>query len=142
MRFEHEIAIGRPPTEVFAYLTDPEKLSAWQTTTVGVERDRTGPLVVGERFAEVHKAFGHESRTTVEVVAFEEPGLFALHIASGSLPLHGRWELEPAAGGTRMRFVGHGEIRGLKRLLKPMLARQFRKYHERLKSLLEDGDPA
>jgi carbon monoxide dehydrogenase subunit G len=138
VRIEHEIQIDREPAEVFAFLTDPEKLSAWQPTTVAVRRQRQGSFTVGERFEEVHKALGRELTSTVEVAAYDAPRLFALHMVSGAVPLDGRWELEPSRGGTLLRFVGEGDVRGLMRLAKPMLARQFRGYHKRLKDLVED----
>ena len=137
MRIEHELHIDREPAEVFAFLTDPENLPAWQPTTVAVRRQRQGPLTVGERFDEVHKALGRELTSTVEVVAYDAPRLFALHMVSGAVPLDGRWELEPSRGGTLLRFVGEGDIRGPMRLAKPLLARQFRGYHKRLEDLLE-----
>jgi len=139
MRIEHEIHIGREPAEVFAVLSDPDRLLAWQPTTVAVRRQRQGPLRVGERFEEVHKGLGRELTSTVEVVAYDPPRLFALHLVSGAVPLDGRWELEPTRGGTRLRFVGEGDIRGLLRLTRPVLTRQFRGYHKRLKRLVEDG---
>jgi uncharacterized protein YndB with AHSA1/START domain len=139
VRIEHEIHIKRQPVDVFNFLSDPEKLAAWQPTTVAVRRQRQGPLVVGERFDEVHKALGRELTSTVEVAACESPHLFALHIVSGALPLDGRWELEPSESGTRLRFLGEANVRGAMRLAKPMLARQFRGYHERLRARLEDG---
>ena len=58
MRFTHAIDIDRPAEDVFAALTDPSRLPEWQFTTVGVRRDRVGPLRVGERFEEIHAAFG------------------------------------------------------------------------------------
>jgi uncharacterized protein YndB with AHSA1/START domain len=137
MRFEHEIHINREPDDVFAALTDTELLPTWQTTTVAVKRERQGPLTVGERFEEVHKGLGRELTSTVEVVACDAPRVFALHIVSGALPLDGRWELEPNEGGTRLRFVGQADARGPMRLAKPIFARQFRGYHQRLKRILE-----
>jgi uncharacterized protein YndB with AHSA1/START domain len=139
MEIRHTVVIDCSPSDVFAYLTDPDKLSAWQPTTVGIERERTGPLVLGEQFAELHTAFGRTSRSTVEVVELDAPHRFALHIVSGPLPLDGAWSLEPIDGGTRLQFLGHGPIGGFKRLLKPAIARQFAGYHARLKALLEEG---
>lgn len=139
MRIEHEIRIEREPAEVFAVLTDPDKLAAWQPTTVAVRRGRQGPYTVGERFEEVHKALGRELVSTVEVAAYDAPRLFALHIVSGAVPLDGRWELEPSGGGTRLRFAGEADVRGPMRLAKPVLARQFRGYHKRLKDLVQHG---
>jgi carbon monoxide dehydrogenase subunit G len=138
VRIEHEIHIDREPAEVFAFLTDSENLSAWQPTTVAVRRQQQGPLALGERFEEVHKALRRELASTVEVAAYDPPRLFALHLVSGAVPLDGRWELEPSPGGTLLRFVGEGDVHGLLRLTKPMLARQFRGYHKRLKDLVED----
>ena len=139
MRIEHEIHIDAEPADVFAVLSDPERLSDWQPTTVAVRRQRQGPLGLGERFEEVHKGLGRELTSTVEVAAYDPPRLFALHLVSGAVPLDGRWELEPSRGGTRLRFVGEGDVRGPMRLAKPVLARQFRSYHKRLKSLVERG---
>jgi hypothetical protein len=62
---------------------------------------------------------------------YHAPRLLALHIASGAFYLDGRWELEPGEGGTRLRFVGEADVRGPMLLAKPVLARQFRRYHER-----------
>ena len=139
MRIEHEIHIDAEPAEVFAVLTDPERLSAWPPTTVAVRRQRQGPLGLGERFEEVHKGLGRELTSTVEVAAYDPPRLFVLRMVSGAVPLDGRWELEPSRGGTRLRFVGEGDVPGPMRLAKPVLARQFRSYHKRLKSLVEAG---
>jgi hypothetical protein len=71
------------------------------------------------------------------VAAYEDPRLFALNIVEGAMPLDGRWELEPRAGGTRLRFTGQADVRGPLRMAKPMLARRFRRYHDRLRELLE-----
>jgi uncharacterized protein YndB with AHSA1/START domain len=137
MRIEDEIEIAAEPPTVFAVLTDPERLGEWQEGTVAVERDREGPLLEGERFSEVHRAMGRESRTALEVTAYEPPHLFALHVTSGAIPLDGRWELRPENGGTALRFTGEGPIGGVKGLLRPLIARQFRSHHRRLKQLVE-----
>jgi hypothetical protein len=139
VRVEQEIHIEREPSDVFAFLSDPEKLPSWQPTTVAVRRHRQGPLTVGERFEEVHKALGRGLTSMVEVTACEAPRVFALHIVSGAVPFDGRWELAPVPGGTRLRFIGEARARGPMRLAKPLLARQFGRYHRRLKELLENG---
>jgi uncharacterized protein YndB with AHSA1/START domain len=142
VRIEQELEIRRDPASVFAVLTDPDKVSAWQKNTVAVRRERQGFLEVGERFKEVHKALGREFPSTVEVAAFEAPRLFALRVVSGRVPLDGRWELERCPAGTRLRFIGEADVRGPMRLTKPMLAQQFRKHHRRLKELLERDQDA
>ena len=142
MQIEQTIEIAAPPEDVFAILSDPTKLPQWQASTVEVRRHAAGPLRVGERFHEVHAAFGRRVESTVEVAECEPPRTLALHIVDGPLPLDGRWMLEPRDGGTRLQFRGEARLRGLLRAATPLLrsavARQFDGHHRRLKQLAED----
>jgi len=140
MRIEDTFEVGRAPEDVFAFLTDPERLPEWQTSTVEVRRERSGPLEVGERFSEVHVAMGRKLESTVEVAESTPPSAFALKILDGALPLDGRWTFEPGGDGTRVHFVGEAAVGGLKKLARPLLARQFRNYHRLLKRQLERSE--
>jgi uncharacterized protein YndB with AHSA1/START domain len=137
LRIEQSIEIARPPQAVFDFLTDPEHLPEWQTSTVEVRRERIGPLEVGERFTEVHAAMGRKLESTVEVAERTPPSAFALKILDGAMPLDGRWTFEPTNEGTRVHFVGEANISGAKKLARPLIARQFRRYHQLLKRRLE-----
>jgi uncharacterized protein YndB with AHSA1/START domain len=142
IEFTIETEIERPPAEVFAYATDPAKLSSWQTNTVSAVQEGDGPLGVGTRLREVHRALGgRELASLVEVSGYEPGRLFALRILEGPLPVHARLEFEPTAVGTELRFTAHGELSGPMRLLTPLmrraLKRQFAADCERLKQLLE-----
>ena len=137
MRVHETFLVEKPAAEVFAVLTDPARLPEWQRNTVEVRRDREGPLVAGERFGEVHAAMGKRTESTVEVVACEAPRLLSLRIAEGPLPFDGSWRLEDAeGGGTRVAFEGELRAGGLKRLLRPLITRQFRTHHAHLQALL------
>ena len=61
--FTIETEIERPVPEVFAYVTDPAKLHTWQTNTVSAEVEGGGPLVLGSRMRERHRAPGGKSST-------------------------------------------------------------------------------
>jgi carbon monoxide dehydrogenase subunit G len=139
MRIEDEIEVARPPEAVFDFLTDPRRLPEWQKSTVEVRREGTGPLRIGERFTEVHRAMGRDVESVVEVAEIERPSVFALVIVEGAVPLDGRWTFAATATGTRVAFVGEGDVRGLMKLARPLMAGQFRRYHRRLKELLESG---
>jgi uncharacterized protein YndB with AHSA1/START domain len=51
-----ETEIARTPAEVFAYITDWTKLATWQTNTVSAIPERDGPIGLGSRIREVHRA--------------------------------------------------------------------------------------
>ncbi len=127
--FTIETEIERPPAEVFAYVTDPGKLATWQTNTVSAVREDDGPLRVGSRLREVHRApGGKELPSVVEVAELEPDRAFALRMVEGALPIHADIAFEPTtAGGTRMRFRAHGQPTGAMRLAQPLLRRTLRK---------------
>jgi uncharacterized protein YndB with AHSA1/START domain len=140
--FTIETDIARAPAEVFAYVTDPSKLSTWQTNTVSAVAEDGGPLRVGTRLHEVHRGpGGKQLDSLVEVCEFEPARLFSLRMIEGPLPLDARIELDPSERGTRMRFNVHGEPRGPLRFLRPLmraaLKRQFREHCAALKRVLE-----
>jgi uncharacterized protein YndB with AHSA1/START domain len=142
--FTVETEIGRPPGEVFAYVTDPAKLSTWQTNTVSAVVEGAGPVGLGTRIREVHSApGGREVPSLVEVSEYEPDRLFALRMIEGPLPLDGRISLEPTAAGTRMSFQVHGRPGGLLRIASPLmkrpLKRQFEAHCAELKRVLEAG---
>ena len=108
--FTVETQIARPVHDVFAYATDPDHLSTWQTNTVSAQREDDGPYGVGSRLREVHRApGGKELESVVEVVEYVPDRVFALEVKEGT-PIHAHFTFEPAGGGTRMRFRAHGRL--------------------------------
>lgn len=141
IQFTIETEIARPPTEVFAYVTDPAKLATWQTNTVSALQEGDGPLGLGTRLREVHRAGGKNHESVVEVTEYEPDRAFALDVVEGALPIDARITLEPTATGTLMRFGAHGRPTGVLRLAAPILRRvlerQFAGHCAMLRQVLE-----
>jgi uncharacterized protein YndB with AHSA1/START domain len=146
IKFTVQTEIARPPTEVFAYATDPRKLATWQTNTVSAVAEDDRPLGLGTRVREVHRAPGGRQLTSLVEVCEYEPGrVFALRMLEGALPIDARITFEPTEIGTRVRFDAHGRASGPMRLAEPFLRatlkRQFAGYCATLKQLLETVAP-
>jgi uncharacterized protein YndB with AHSA1/START domain len=142
--FTIETEIARPVGDVYAYATDPAKLATWQRNTVSAVREDEGPLRVGTRIREIHRApGGRELASVVEVAELEPDRTFALRMVEGSLPIHAHLAFEPADGGTRLRFRVHGQPTGPLRLAQPLLRRALRRQFAAdcatLKRVLEQG---
>lgn len=134
--------IARPVRDVFAYATDPTKLSTWQTNTTSAIPETDGPLQIGTRLREVHRAPGGKHlASTVEVSEYDPDRTFALHILDGALPIDARLTFDPTDHGTRLTFTAHGQPTGPMRLAQPLLSRtlkrQFADYCATLKRVLE-----
>jgi uncharacterized protein YndB with AHSA1/START domain len=144
--FTVETQIARPVHDVFAYATDPDHLSTWQTNTVVAQRQDDGPYGVGSRLREVHRApGGKELESVVEVVEYVPDRVFALEVKEGT-PIHAHITFDAADGGTRMRFRAHGKVTGSTRIIEPLVRRMLRKQFAQqlatLKSVLEDAPVA
>jgi uncharacterized protein YndB with AHSA1/START domain len=143
--FSIDTHIERPVGEVFAYSTDPARLATWQTNTVSAVREDDGPIGVGSRLREVHRApGGKELESLVEVSEYEPGRTFGLHVLEGT-PVHARMTFEETdgGGGTLLRFAGHGQLSGGMRLMQPLLQRvlkrQFARQCATLKEILESA---
>jgi uncharacterized protein YndB with AHSA1/START domain len=141
--FTIDTEIERPPADVFAYATDPAKLATWQTNTVSAVPEGDGPLQVGTRIREVHRApGGKELPSVVEVSEYEPDRAFALRVVEG-VPIHAHMTFDPAARGTRVRFRAYGQPTGALRLAQPLLRRTLRKqFAEHCATLKRVLDPA
>jgi uncharacterized protein YndB with AHSA1/START domain len=140
--FTIETRIERPVDEVFAYATDPDKLSTWQTNTVSVTKEGDAPLGVGTRLHEIHRApAGKQVATVVEVSEYRPDEAFGLRMVDGTPPIHAQVLFEPSGGGTLMRFRSFGQPTGVLRLLEPVLRRalrrQFAAHCDTLRRVLE-----
>ncbi len=142
VRIAFPVDIERPVEEVFAYVTDPDRLPEWQDTTISVTQEPGGPMHEGALLREVRRApFGRRVESLVEVSRYEPNRAFDLHIVDGPLPIDGAHRFSGAGGHTRIDFEAAGELpRALRPagpLLKRMMRRQFTAYYRRLKENLE-----
>src|SRR3954453_12355940 len=136
------VEIARPPEEVFAFVTDPAKLSVWQDAEE-VQQLTDGPVQAGTRFREVHKVMGRRRVELTEVVECDPGRVFHIRVLEGP-PIDGRWEFAPTpSGGTRVTLtpLAHlsGRARIANRAMEQITALVFRRFHRRLERALEQG---
>lgn len=87
----------RPPHEVFAALTEPERLAVWHHAFDHAERLDDGQLAVGSRIRVTSRVDGRPADLDLEVVAIE-PGR-SVTIEGRSDDVRSRAELAVAADG-------------------------------------------
>lgn len=108
IRIAFDVDGDRPVDEVFAYLSDPDRLHEWQgTTDVRVLTD--GPVGVGTRIRETREILGRKLTQTVEVTDHDPPRRFSLRVVEGPVKVDGVQELEERGGGTRIHVSAEGQ---------------------------------
>jgi uncharacterized protein YndB with AHSA1/START domain len=141
MKRTQRIEIARSPEEVFAYLTDPSKLSTWQDAEEVVQLT-PGPPGPGTRLREVHKVLGRRRVEITEFVVYEPGRRFDIRMIDGP-PLDGRWDFEPTGAATRLTFTPIVRLAGFSRRFEPLVVLAthvvFRRFHRRLKRAVEEA---
>ena len=138
-----EITINRTPEDVFAYFADFRNWSAWQDSTEEMVQTSEGPLGVGSTFRVKVKMlplwkatiFGH-------VTGYESPNKMAMETGVGSpFSATGSYSFEPIEGGTKLTFDATMSMKGLLKILEPLMRSTFRKQSasetRKLKQVLE-----
>ncbi len=137
---ETSIHLHRPAHEVFAFLSDPQKLLLWQSNLLQSEMLTEGPLRLGSRFREVRRMGPRESEIRGEVSDFEMNRRLATRTETRPQATV-RYVLEPEEGGTHLHYEFALQSTGLMRLMEPMIGSSIRKDSERdlqkLQQLLE-----
>lgn len=140
-RVEVTVTIERPPEAVFAFISDFEKNSLWQS---GVEKawfTANGPFGVGSTYTQLSKFLGRDIEFHFEVIRFEPNKVVEFHTTSGTFPVRIVRAVEPVPEGTRVNAIIEGEASGIFKLAAPILdwftQRQIESDYRKLKVLLE-----
>jgi len=138
-----ETVILRPRDQVARYMFDPANDRAWTKAVVESRALTDGPLRAGSRVERVVKFLGRTFSYLYEVTAAED-GRFVEMRVDKPFPMHVRYELEDAAGGTLARIRTSGDPSGFFRLAAPLMSGMVRRNITRdlamLKLALEKGD--
>jgi len=141
MKVEHSVVINRPIEEVFAFVSDIEKMTQWIGDAQEVKNISAGPLGVGTTFTIVGGFLGRRFELNQEVTEYEPNRKLGWKSTSGPVPSEFEGTFESVAGGTKFNFILVGEVGGFFKIAEPLLRRMLRRQYEtnaaNLKDLLE-----
>jgi uncharacterized protein YndB with AHSA1/START domain len=110
------VTIARPVDAVFAYLTDGEKCPQWRSGVLDIKRV-TGDGGLGTRYRQgVKGPMGRRIAADYEVTAYEPNRRIEFQAVAGPARPHGRYDLAPDDGGTRVSFALDAQLSGLRKL--------------------------
>ena len=140
IRYSSEVTIARPPHAVYEALLDPGLYPRW-TDMVDVAFDGTGEARVGTR-GRFRLAKGPiKGMLEMELTELDPDRRVVFTVTHPSLDWKAVSTLEPSGTGTRLTYAGELRMRGWRRLLEPLAAREVRDGEAseavRLKALLE-----
>ena len=143
MRFQHEIVIHRPVSDVFTYMDDVSREREWQPGILDARKEPPGPTEVGTRKSYVSEFMGRRIENTYLTRVFERDERAVYDTTSDSV-LQAKAELrwEPAGSGTRVTMSFEGKVRGAlrfvpRRVLEAAYRKELEKTLEHLKARME-----
>jgi uncharacterized protein YndB with AHSA1/START domain len=140
-RIEGELVIRRPVDEVFDFVADERNEPRYNRRIRRAEKLSPGPIGRGARFRAEAVTLGRTIRMTIEYTAYERPRRLASSIHMAAADIVGTLRFDPVPTGTRMSWSWEMRLRGLYRLLTPIIAgagrRQERANWAGLKRFLE-----
>lgn len=139
---QHEMTIhlNSPVEQVFAFLADTGKVSAWQSSLIQLEQLTEGPLQAGSRFREIRRLGRRDAEIQGEITVFELNKRLETRTATKPEVVVS-YSVDPEDGGTRLRYKFILRSSGIMRLFEPLIAGSIKKESksdfETLKQLLQ-----
>jgi uncharacterized protein YndB with AHSA1/START domain len=124
-RVERTARIPAPRDEVFAYVSDLDKLAEWQSGVTGARRTSDGELRVGATALVTRELLGQRIDAPLTVTEYEPPHRMAIGSEVSGVKARATLELTPAADDGRATDLTFAmEIRGsmLTAFMEPMIA--------------------
>ncbi|HKJ28502.1 MAG TPA: SRPBCC family protein [Anaerolineales bacterium] len=139
IKVEKSITINAPVEKVFAFASEPENSTKWQSDVDAVEYE--GEQTVGGQYTEVRKFMGREMRTTLEITQLIENKLWAAKTLSGPVPYEVTVTYDVDGAGTRMTTTVEAEPGGFFKLAEGQVRKQLenglQKDSQTLKEMIE-----
>ena len=136
----HEVTIGRPASEVFAFLADGLNGPKWRTGILDIAHvSGTG---VGATYKQgVKGPGGRRIDADYRITTYEPNSRLAFEAIAGPVRPEGEYLLHEVDGGTHLTFALHAELGGIRKLLMGGAVQKTMDAEveatERLKSLME-----
>ena len=119
------VEIGRPPDEVFAYVTDPSRFVEWQQGVVSGRIVGDEATRVGSKCITTRRVGGSDRTTTSEITELTAPTRWADRGLDGPIRARVKVGVEPIDQETRSRVTIEVDFEGygIGRLLVPLFVR-------------------
>jgi uncharacterized protein YndB with AHSA1/START domain len=125
--FETEVGIDRPVEEVFAYVSEPRNLRAWNSAVRDVRPISAAANGSGSTYMMERELPSGRAVNELEVVANEPPRTFAIRTTAGPTPFLYRYGFSTENGETVMTLDAEVELPGAAAFLPQLAGRLVKK---------------
>ena len=125
MRIDRTVETSAPTAQVFDFLADFTNTEEWDPGTVRTDRI-SGDGGVGTAYANTSRFLGRNTDLTYVVEVYEPGKRVALRGENKTVVAHDTMTFVPTAtGGTSVRYVAEFELKGMAKIVAPLLTPAF-----------------
>lgn len=123
-RVERTARLAAPPDEVFAYVSDLDRLPEWQGGVTGTHRTSEGGMHAGATAEVTREVMGQTIVAPLLITAYDPPRRLGIASKVSGVEADATLDLAPADGGGSTDLAFAMEIRGsgLTAFMEPMIA--------------------
>ena len=114
IQIKQGIYVDKPPQDVFAFLSDPDKITEWQATSFKVSKKGgaggKAKLQKGERVHDQRNVLGKDVDGEWEVAEFVQDKRLVFRMVQGNIQWEMAFNVEPHEGGTMLTAEGGGDL--------------------------------
>lgn len=137
------VLIDRPVKEVFAFITNPQNMSRWNSAVVSLEQLTPGAVGMGTKFKNVGEMMGRRIEGEMQVMAFEPDAKYGFQMQAGPMQVNMLMTFKTVGTGTKLSLNAQGNPAGFFKLAEGVMAGRVKAMMEenlaRLKTVLEKG---
>jgi len=133
--------IDKPVKDVFAFVTNPNNMSKWNSAVVSMQQITPGPVGMGTKFKNVGEMLGRRIEGEMQVVAFEPDTKYGFQMNAGPMQVNVILTFKTVGTGTKLNLNAQGNPAGVFKLAEGVMQGRVKSMMEenlaRLKSVLE-----
>jgi carbon monoxide dehydrogenase subunit G len=135
--------IDKPVKDVFAFVSNPNNMSKWNSAVVSLQQVTPGAVGVGTKFKSMGEAMGRRIEGEMQVTAYEQDSKCGFQLQAGPMQMNLTMTFKTVGTGTKLSLNAQGNPGGIFKLAEGMMTAQIKSLMEgnlaRLKSVLEKG---
>lgn len=135
--------VDRPMKDVFAFVSNLNNMSKWNSAVVSLEQVTPGAVGVGTKFKSVGEMMGRRIEGEVKVTSYEPDTKTGFQMNAGPMQINVTISFKPVGTGTKVGLNAQGNPAGVFKLAEGMMQGRVKSMMEenlaRLKSILEKG---
>lgn len=135
------VLVDRPMKDVFAFVSNPNNMSQWNSAVVSLQQSTPGAVGVGTKFKTVGEMMGRRIEGELQITSYEPDTKCGFQLQAGPMQVNLTLAFKTVGTGTKVSLNAQGNPGGIFKLAEGVMAGQVKSMMEgnlaRLKTVLE-----